>query len=678
LNPARRQPLLAVVRSVLMTELRCLVRDRRALFSALVLPVLLYPFLFIAHGWLLDVSKETIESRTVRIGYDLSQASPELAERLRTELAQELPIETLEVDATALIELYPAIEEGAAETIQRERDHAERLIDAGCDALVVAQLESAAPERVHIGVYYDGTSDIANEARRRVRAALKATYASLHAERIEELLDHDPAEGLSVDAVDVASETDTSGALLGGILPLIAIFVLFSGGSYAALAAFAGEREGGTLETLLVQPVKASAIVWGKLLAVLATGLATLVCNTGSLLACGAFGLGTFQLIVGEEGLSLSPGRVALGALVFLPAVVLLSSFLAYVCGRARSFREGQVTLLPIMLICALPALPAMQSDVDLDVVMGAIPLTGPALALRDALRGNLRLLPALWATVASAAWTWIVLSRLAGLLDAERILQSTDADREGAARKLMSQRALYWGWFAVLAMYIVGTMLQGWHLTIGLALTLWGLLPLLTFFTARSSARRSGGSWFRELNLRLPHPAHAAAAVLSAPLVVAIVKPLSEKVREFLPMPISEAAGYNVELDLDSRLVLFLFALSPGITEELFFRGAVLSGLRRDLSAARCAAWQAALFVAIHLSIYRVVPQALLGALLTLVTLRARSVWPAILLHTTYNALLLAQGPELWTTPDWLPWVGLLGLILWFVPARGSSETGR
>ena len=673
---------LAVVRAVFATELLGLVRDRRALFSALVLPVLLYPVMFVAHGWFLDVSKETIEARTVSIAYDLEQAPEELRERVLAALAQELPIETLEVDAAELVELYPAIEEGTPASIEREHALAVTLIDEGGDTLLVAQRESATPERVHLTVYYDKTSDLGNEARKRVRTALDATYDAMRAERIDELLGDDPAGGLEVTSVDVASEKDTSGALLGGILPLIAVFVLLSGGSYAALTAFAGERESGTLETLLVQPVPSTSVVWGKLCAVLATGATTLVCNAGSLLVCGALGLGTFKQIAGEGGLALSPARVLLGAVVFFPAVVLLGSFLALVCGRARTFREGQTALLPVMLVAALPCLPALQSDVELDVVLGAIPLTGPALALRDALRGSLAPLPALWAALASAGWTWIALSRLARLLDAERVLQSTDADRESAAAKLASQRALTYGWFAVLAMYVVGSSLQAWNPTVGLALTLWGLLPLLTFFAARSSARRDGGPWWAELRLGLPHPAHALAAVLTAPLLVQVMVPLVEKVRELLPMPAGEAARFALMLqdfDLAPWAVVALFALSPGITEELFFRGAILSGLRRDLSPVRCAAWQAALFAAVHLSIYRMLPTALLGVLLTFVTLRARSLWPAMLLHAGYNGLILAsQRDDLPAPPEWLPWLGALGLVLWWVPPRRTAGERR
>ena len=86
----------------------------------------------------------------------------------------------------------------------------------------------------------------------------------------------DPARGLDLEAVDLARPGDTSGATLGRWLPLLAVMVLLSGGSYAALAVFAGEREAGTLETLLVQPVPAEQIALGKFLAVLSAGSLTL------------------------------------------------------------------------------------------------------------------------------------------------------------------------------------------------------------------------------------------------------------------------------------------------------------------------------------------------------------------------------------------------------------------
>ena len=172
---------------------------------------------------------------------------------------------------------------------------------------------------------------------------------------------------------------------LGRFLPLLLVLAILAGGSIAALAAFCGERENGTLETLLVQPVPSLEVVWGKFSVVGVAAFATLVANALSLLMCVALGL--------EGGLipsgTLSPLRLGLGAVAFLPALVLLCAVLAFVSGRAKTFREGQHYLLPLNLIAMLPAAIAMQPDVALDPLLAAVPITGPALALRDALTGE-------------------------------------------------------------------------------------------------------------------------------------------------------------------------------------------------------------------------------------------------------------------------------------------------
>ena len=77
---------------------------------------------------------------------------------------------------------------------------------------------------------------------------------------------------------------------------------------------------------------------------------------------------------------------------------------------------------------------------------------------------------------------------------------------------------------------------------------------------------------------------------------------------------------------------------------EELLFRGALLSGMRRDLPAHNVIAWQALLFGAVHASIYRFLPTACVGAALAALTLRTRRLWPAVILHTTYNAILVLE----------------------------------
>src|SRR5262249_27251436 len=102
-----------------------------------------------------------------------------------------------------------------------------------------------------------------------------------------------------------------------------------------------------------------------------------------------------------------------------------------------------------------------------------------------------------------------------------------------------------------------------------------------------------------------------------------------------------------------------------------------------RDLSAGACALWQAFWFGAAHSSIYRFVPTGMLGGFQALLALRARSVWPCVVLHATFNALLVLRESCPWMGSAYLAWLALPGLaLLWRPagppPAPGAQEPPR
>ena len=130
---------------------------------------------------------------------------------------------------------------------------------------------------------------------------------------------------------------------------------------------------------------------------------------------------------------------------------------------------------------------------------------------------------------------------------------------------------------------------------------------------------------------------------------------------------------------------ILFVIAVSPGICEELIFRGPILWGLKQDLKPGKVILWQALLFGATHASIYRLAPTAIAGALLAAVTLRARSIWPAVVLHVTYDAwmgmqLLDSIERVAWPDAAWMkltPLLAIVGIVLLTVvrPRTAASE---
>ena len=652
------RPGVRAFRAILAAELLLLLRDRRALMLAVILPTLLYPLIFMGQRWLQSTSRRSLEERRVHVACDLSalDASARLVELLE----EEQPIDVVAVDASGL-------EPAPAAITPEERAEVARLAGGPSGVVLLARARAGDPP-VALRLYFDGTNDEAAQARRRVDRALDRFQIERRAELVRRRVGSDPAQGLAITAVDVASPEDAAGSRLGRIFPILAVIVLLSGGSYVALSAFAGEREAGTLETLLVQPAPASSVVAAKFAAVLIAGVLTLLLNAASILVslhAGLFGgLGAGEAgasVVAPAPLVLDAARLLGAGFVFLPAAVLLCSLLCLACGRARTFREGQFTLLPLMLVCLVPAAIASQ-DVDLDWLLAMIPLAGPSLAARDALRGQVHLPVVAWMLVANTAWAALALGQLARTLDTERLVQNPGGEEESTQRSVQSRYALRWGWVAVFLLYVVGGTLQGWNQIAGVLLTLWFLLPLLALLSARGTARRARESVASVLRLGPPRWTHAVGAMLLAPALAVLAKTVFDWQRQVLPLPsrVQEGDLLHDITSLPLAARLFVLAISPAICEELFFRGAILSGLRRDLGAVRCVAWQAVLFGAAHGSIYRFVPTAILGMVLTAVALRARSVWPGILLHAAYNSLLIVGVDS-----PWMVWLSACGLLL-------------
>jgi len=667
---------------VLRVELLSLLRDHRALVAGLLLPAVLYPLIFLGQGWLEKIGEETLEAKEVRVALELSGAPPEMAARLVDLLEQRVPIVLDELPAGSLEELESSIQEGTPAAAQRERDLAVDRMGEDGHLLLQALPDPDVLGRTRFRLFFDGADDTCREARGRAMESLRELQDELEGAVFSEHFGGDPALRWTSESVDLASEEDLGGVWIGRILPLIAVLVLLSGASYAALAAFAGEREAGTLETLLVQPVPGIAIVWGKFGAVFATGLATLGLNTLSLFACVALGLGSLP---GAEGAGAGPGalRILGAGLLFLPVCLMLSAVLCLVCGKARSFREGQHYVMPLSLVAMIPAALALSPEVELDPFLACLPLAGPSLAFRQAMVGGLAPWPAVLAVGSTGIYAWLALRKVGGLLDGERVLAGESSAAEDAQRQVQSRAALGWGWAGVFAVYLVGGLLQSAHALWGLVATLWLILPVMAFFSARGTARRAGESLTRTLALRLPTPWHLAGALLAAPALARLAGVWIEWQQEVLPLPSSMTQGGGLPAlfgGLSGPALFALLALSPGICEELFFRGAVLSGLRRDMPRWRCVLWSALLFGAVHASIYRFAPTAVLGAGLAAITLRARSLWPAICLHVAYNGVVVLRGlaetsgadaPLAWTGEAWVPWLLLPGIALLALPGR-------
>jgi len=438
-----------------------------------------------------------------------------------------------------------------------------------------------------------------------------------------------------------------------------AVLVLLSlltatGGFYPAIDAIAGEKERGTIETLLIVPASPGTIVTGKFLAVFTVTLVTLAVNAVSI---GLTAAVILRMLPAGIRLGFDAASAAACATVTLVAFVGLAAVAAAAClavtSAARSTKEAQNTLTPVILLASGLAGSALLPGVSGPLV-ALVPFAGQVAVARAALGGEAGW-PVGWllvlSLVSALALTWILLrAAAAALADEELLFRGPDSAAGLVARPSPRDRP---------------TPMQGFAVTLVALAALWyaqGIAPadpalavplqqaalLLPLAAAILWQRVDGRNTFGLAWPARPGSTLPAAAALGAGLFVTGAAAMLA----LRGTSVSPAAR-----DLAERLMSLVFdrprwvgwlviVILPAIAEELFFRGWVLAAFTGNRPAQGRAVvavlLQAAAFAAFHLLPERMPQTFLLGLVLGWMTLATGSILPAILAHAAHNAVPL------------------------------------
>jgi sodium transport system permease protein len=642
-------------------ELQELLRDRRALFFAFVLPLLLYPALFFGFGRIEGMRREAASANPSRIG--LAGGSPAVLARLASD-------PDLEARPTP-----PQVE-------LLERGELDALLEMRPDPAAAA---GALPPAV---IYFQGGVPASLEARRRLEKALDEYQDELLAARFAERGGSiDPARLVQVAYRDLADSGEQAGAGLGLLLPFILVALLLTGGAFAAIDLIAGEKERGTLETLFIQPVAGRSVVLGKFLAVLAASLAAVVLNLLGMGGAVLLGLGPS----GGAGPRAIPPLAALATalLLMVPLAVLTSAVLLSLSAYARTVRQAQMVLFPLTLVSILPALLAAFPEARLSAALSVVPIANTALAIREALVGEYRWLHLGATFVSTSLYAALALGWAARLLEREdlRLGLEPDAALEGATGAARARRGMVFGAFMVLLIAYGGSAAQreDGPLTLwgGLAFTLWVLvlLPSLLYLKVfRLPARET-------LALRAPSWRSLLAAVAMVPPVAVLMTGYLAFQDSVLPYPEGLRSAMEklfAPENLGAVSALFLIGLSPAVCEEVLCRGVIQGEVSAEGRPLKTLLGVGILFGLLHLSAYRIVPTTALGVLLAYLRLSSGSIFPCMVLHGLYNSAMLfgfRLGPERLTGWATRPEVELLaalllaGLVRWMWLHRPPAE---
>jgi sodium transport system permease protein len=318
----------------------------------------------------------------------------------------------------------------------------------------------------------------------------------------------------------------------------------------------------------------------------------------------------------------------------------------------AASAKEAQNYLTPLLLVVLVAALVAAVPDTRANLVLDLVPITGSVLALKESLQSHhLPWMHLALSTAASIALAAVVVSWAARLLDSERFCYP-GLVRAGWGRfRRWGLGPLLPNGLEVMAVYAVavGGMTYGGSLFSDASPPVVIVGPLLAFILLPPLIHCWLGAYPARDLLQLHRPPAGAVARAGIAMPFAIMTSIA--IGALQPeMPGDLNIGTQDLLDkLTSYglpVVLLCVAVIPALCEEVLCRGTLLSGLRQSIGDTGAVLVTAFLFATLHLSPYRFLPQFTLGIALALMTIRARSVIPGMILHAGHNACicLLAQ----------------------------------
>ena len=692
-------------------------RDRRTLFVNLVLPLLLYPVIMLfmvqvlqltqatpgepprvalvqAPGALVRLLRETPTPATATASHRPVRSALAAAKPAALNLVNDLPAE----DAKRLSELVAS---AGSDPLDRSP---EALMLLRRNNLVAAIVVQELPhDRHRLAVLQDDASNRVDEVQARIASAFDLWRKEIIVERLQAAgLPSDTTAPFEVATVGLAPPAESVRTRVAGIIPLLLVLLAASGAFYPALDLLAGERERGTLETLLSLPVRRRDIFLGKLLVACAAAAVAVILNLLSL--AGSVGLVSAQIPAGAtSGVDVSGlfavggGTLLLCFVVLLPLVVTLAAVALAITGLAHSAKEAQNYLTPLLLVvlvaAAVAAIPGARANIGLDLV----PITGVVLALKEALQSpRLPWLHLCLSTAASLTLAAVVVAWSSRLLESERF-RYPGLVRAGWGRfRRWGAAPTMPGGLEALAVYAVAVagMTMGAGFFAGSSAVTMVATPLILFIAVPALLHAWLGAYRPQaINLTNPGWRGISAALLLVPVAIALSALVGGIQQSLVGKEMLEQGGSdqindvirNIRAQGGIVLLLVCVAVLPGICEELLCRGTLLAGLRKGIGPIGAALVSAFLFAILHLSPWRFAPQFCLGIMLAVVVWRTRSIVPAMIIHAGHNGALVLM--HVYGTDSEPPAIVLvvygtlavlLGILGWKISATTNTVSSR
>lgn len=611
-----------IIKNLYKKEMLDVLRDKKTVIMMLVVPLVLYPLLFIVGMQAMAGITTSMSEHTYKIAFDFED--------------KDGYFEKLFLDAG---------EDGYSFEVVKADNFDSALKSEDIDAYICLTEDNG---KKHFEVYYMYAVTNSSYAANMIADVLADYSEHLTELEIESYgLDAEAIlHPVEVEYMDMSSEEESTGSLLGTIIPFMLIVSLLMGTMYPAIDTTAGERERGTLETVLTLPVTNRELIVSKFLTVATIGIVSAILN---IIAMGGIGVYMYKMMLSTEGSSIN-------LLQFVPAIIVcvlcifafavfISAVTMCVCAFAKSYKEANNYITPLMLVVMFASFVGFIPNIELTRNLALVPVANICLLIRDLLVFKFNIGIITIVLISNVAYGVIAVMLLGRIYNSEAILFGDGSagvqifERRSNMNKggvpTIGDAWLVVAVTAVLMIYAGGAIQikLGYYGVLGTQFIIVGV-PVLAAIYSKKSLKDT----FR---IR----ACSVRNILGGVIMIAGALMLGIVLSAFTSL-IFKSSAEAVEASAESLLgdsfvaTLMVVAVAPAICEELMFRGYLFSALEKGMKYKQAIILTGVVFGVFHMSVVKFFTTALLGMVICYVSYKSKSIFPGMLMHFFNNAL--------------------------------------
>ncbi len=354
--------------TIFKKEMLDMLRDRRTVLTMIVMPILLMPVIITLTSKIASDRMKKAQEKDIKIAINTNGNGADLVQRF---------------DRQKDVKILEFTTQEEIEQLIRD-DSLDMAIEIGKD--FDTQIKSG--KTADVKLFFDSTDE--GMFMNRMERTIDDYQDDVLNARLDSVgIDNAMIDPIKTSEADVYTQSESFGKMVGGFLPYIFVLFCLMGAMYPAIDLFTGEKERGTIETILTVPASRLQILLGKLMVVVLSGVISGVLTILGLYLALRLNPDVPEWVINIANQLLSPSSLGLIILMLIPLTTFFSGILIPASIYSKSFKEAQSLIQPLTILVILPLIVAMMPGFKLTVMTALIPVVNVALATKEIVAGT-------------------------------------------------------------------------------------------------------------------------------------------------------------------------------------------------------------------------------------------------------------------------------------------------